>query len=152
LVRTSLDPSQAARSIQQAVLAIDSALPRPKITTLQRETSVVLLPQRVAAMVTGALGGVGLLLASVGLYGVIAYAVARRTRESGGGGALGATRRAVVAIVLGEGMRLASGGVVVGLVLAGISTRLIASFLFSVSPLDGMTFVASRSEEHTSAL
>jgi putative ABC transport system permease protein len=59
LFRTSLDPSQAARSIQQAVLAIDSALPRPKITTLQRETSVVLLPQRVAAMVTGALGGSG---------------------------------------------------------------------------------------------
>ncbi|HEX2454334.1 MAG TPA: ABC transporter permease [Vicinamibacterales bacterium] len=143
LVRTSLDPSQAARSIQQAVLAIDSALPRPKITTLQRETSVVLLPQRVAAMVTGALGGVGLLLASVGLYGVIAYAVARRTREIGVRVALGATRRDVVAIVLGEGMRLASGGVVVGLVLAGISTRLIASFLFSVSPVDGMTFAAT---------
>jgi putative ABC transport system permease protein len=74
---------------------------------------------------------------------VIAYAVARRTREIGVRVALGATRRDVVAIVLGEGMRLASGGVAVGLVLAGISTRLIASFLFSVSPLDGMTFAAT---------
>ena len=143
LVRTGLDPGQAARTIQEAVLTLDSALPRPAVTTLQRETSVVLLPQRVAAMVTGALGGIGLLLASVGLYGVIAYAVARRTREIGVRVALGATRRDVLSIVLGEGMRLAIGGVIVGLALAGLSTRLIAGFLFSISPLDTMTFLAT---------
>jgi putative ABC transport system permease protein len=93
-------------------------------------------------MVTGVLGAVGLLLAAIGLYGVIAFSVGRRTREIGVRVALGAQRGDVLGMVVGEGMRLAVIGVVIGVVLAVGATRLIAAFLFDVSPLDAITFTA----------
>ena len=92
------------------------------------------------AIVTGVLGGVGLLLAAVGLYGIIAYSVSRRTREIGVRVALGAQRWDVLGMVVREGMRLAGTGVVVGVLMAVAATRLIAGLLFNVSPIDGMTF------------
>jgi len=141
IVRTALDPAALAPTIRDAVRALDPALPPPLVTTLRRETTIVLFPQRVAATVTGVLGGVGLLLAAVGLYGLIAFSVGRRTREIGVRVALGAQRADVLGMVLREGMRLAGTGVVVGVLLAAAATRLIAGFLFNVSPLDGLTFV-----------
>ena len=140
LVRTSGDPVTMAPLLRDVVRAIDPAVPRPHVRPLQDETSIVLFPQRIAAIVTGVLGGVGLLLAAVGLYGSIAYSVSRRTREIGVRVALGAQRTDVLGMVVREGMRLASVGVVVGIVLAAAATRLIAGFLFSVSPVDGTTF------------
>ena len=140
MVRTALDPAALAPAIRDAVRALDPALPPPLVTTLRQETSIVLFPQRVAAMVTGVLGGVGLLLAAVGLYGLIAFSVGRRTREIGVRVALGAQRRDVLGMVVREGMRLAGTGVVAGVLLAAAATRLIAGFLFDVSPLDGLTF------------
>jgi ABC-type antimicrobial peptide transport system permease subunit len=85
---------------------------------MREANSIVLFPQRIAAMVTGALGAVGLLLASVGLYGIIAYSVSRRTREIGIRLALGARSHGVVGLIVREGMRLAALGVVLGVVLA----------------------------------
>ena len=140
MVRTALDPVALAPAIRDAVRSLDPALPPPLVTTLRRETSIVLFPQRVAAMVTGVLGGVGLLLAAVGLYGLIAFSVGRRTREIGVRVALGAQRGDVLGMVVREGMRLAGTGVVAGVLLAAAATRLIAGFLFNVSPLDGLTF------------
>jgi ABC-type antimicrobial peptide transport system permease subunit len=92
-------------------------------------------------MVTGALGLIGLLMATVGLYGVISYSVNRRIREIGIRVALGARHSDVLGMVVREGMRLAVTGVAIGLVLAVAATRLMAAFLFSVSPLDSITFV-----------
>ncbi len=140
LVRTAGDPNLLAPAIQRAVRAIDPGLPRPALITLRAANSIVLLPQRVAAIVTGALGAAGLLLASVGLYGIMAYSVSRRTREIGIRLALGARGSGVVGMIVGEGMRLASVGVAVGLVLAAAGAQLIAKFLFSVSPFDTVTF------------
>ena len=140
LVRTAGDPVALAPAIQRAIRAIDPGLPRPTLITLRDANGIVLLPQRVAAIVTGALGAVGLLLASVGLYGIIAYSVGRRTREIGIRLALGARGTGVVGMIVREGMRLAAIGVVIGLVLAAGSARLIERFLFSVSPLDAATF------------
>ncbi|HKG91321.1 MAG TPA: ABC transporter permease [Gemmatimonadaceae bacterium] len=140
LVRTSGDPRALGPAIQRAVHAIDPALPRPVVSTLREETSIVLLPQRVAAMVTGVLGGMGFLLAAVGLYGVIAYSVSRRMREIGIRVAIGARRSDVLGMVIGEGMRLAAVGVAIGVVLAAAAARLLASLLFDVSPLDAVTF------------
>jgi predicted permease len=142
LVRSALGAEQLAPAIQRAVRALDPALPRPMVSTLRYENRIVLLPQRVAAMVTGALGGVGLLLASVGLYGVIAYSVNRRTREIGIRLAIGAGRGDVLGMVVRDGMRLAGVGVVVGVALAAGATRLMRSLLFDVSPLDAATFGA----------
>jgi predicted lysophospholipase L1 biosynthesis ABC-type transport system permease subunit len=142
MVRTTAAPAQIAPAIQRAVQSLDPALPRPTVTTLTQETAIVLLPQRVAAMVTGALGGVGLLLAGVGLYGLIAYSVSRRTREIGIRVAIGARRADVLGMVVRDGMRLAGMGVAAGLLLAAAATRLMASLLFDVSPLDPVTFGA----------
>jgi hypothetical protein len=140
LVRTAGAPAPLALGIQEAVRSFDVALPRPTVTTLESATGITLLPQRIAAIVTGVLGGVGLLLATLGLYGIIAYSVNRRTREMGVRVALGARRADVLRLVIGEGMRLAVGGVVIGLILATAVTRLIAGFLFDVSALDVVTF------------
>jgi predicted permease len=141
LVRSSTAADRTAIAIQRAVQSIDPGLPRPVVTTLREANSIVLLPQRVAAIVTGALGAIGLLMATVGLYGVISYSVSRRVREIGIRVALGARQADVLGMVVREGMRLAVAGVAVGLVLAVAATRLLSSFLFSVSPLDSLTFV-----------
>jgi ABC-type antimicrobial peptide transport system permease subunit len=122
------------------MLSINPSLPRPRVTTLRQASSIVLLPQRLAAIVTGVLGAVGLLLASVGLYGVMAYSANRRTREIGVRVALGAQRWNVLDLMMREGMRLAGLGILIGLVLAAAATRLMARFLFNVSPLDVATF------------
>ena len=143
VVRSASNVGGVAEGIQAAVQSIDPTVPRPLVTTLREENGLVLLPQRVAAIVTGVLGGVGLLLAVVGLYGVIAYSVTRRSREMGIRVALGARRRDVIALVLREGMRLAIAGTVIGIVLAAAATRLMRAWLFDVSPLDAPTFIAT---------
>jgi putative ABC transport system permease protein len=116
-------------------------LPVPALVSLDDASGITVLPQRIAVIVTGALGGVGLLLATLGLYGIIAYSVTRRTRELGVRIALGAQRSSVLALVLRDGLRLAAAGVLVGLVLAAGATRVIAGLLFDVSALDAATFV-----------
>lgn len=141
MVRGGLPPTQLATAIQRAVRSIDRGLPPPIVSTLREANSIVLLPQRVAAIVTGALGAIGLIMATVGLYGIIAYSVSRRGREIGIRVALGAKRADVLGMVVREGMTLAALGVAIGLVLAAAATRLMASFLFNVSPLDSFTFL-----------
>ena len=141
IARTAGDPGQLGPAIEQAQLSIDPLLPRPRVTTLSRATGIVLLPQRTAAIVTGALGCVGLLLASVGLYGIMAFSASWRTREIGIRIALGAQRSSVLGLMIRDGLRLAAVGIVIGLVLAAAATRLLAGWLFNISPLDGTTFV-----------
>jgi putative ABC transport system permease protein len=143
LVRTSGDPRALGSTIRRLVLQAAPNLPAPQPTTLAAVTSIVLLPQRVAAAVTGALGTVGLLLAAVGLYGVIAYSMNQRTREIGIRMALGADRSSVLALVLGEGLRLVAIGIGVGIVLALGATRFMRPFLFGVSPVDPITFAGT---------
>jgi predicted permease len=141
LMRSTLSQQDAANAIARAVRSIDPALPRPVMSSLRQANAVVLVPQRVAAIVTGALGAIGLLMATVGLYGVISYSVNRRIREIGIRVALGARHGDVLGMVVREGMRLAVAGVAIGLALAAAATRLMSSFLFNVSPLDSLTFV-----------
>ena len=141
IARTAGDPAQLGRDIELAQLAIDPLLPRPRVTTLRRATGIVLLPQRTAAIVTGALGSIGLLLASVGLYGIMAFSAGRRTREIGIRIALGAQPSTILGLMTRDGLRLAALGIVVGLLLAAAATRLIAGWLFNISPLDLTTFL-----------
>ncbi|HEX5830097.1 MAG TPA: FtsX-like permease family protein, partial [Gemmatimonadaceae bacterium] len=142
IVRSAGDPRTLAPAIQGAMRAIDAELPRPPVTSLEQAMTIGLLPQRVAALVTGVLGTVGLLLATAGLYGVIAHAVSRRTREIGIRLALGARRVDVLRMIVREGMRLTTAGVAIGLLLAAALTRLMAGYLLGVSPLDGVSFGA----------
>ena len=137
------DQSAAARLVEQAVASIDPRLPRTAVTTLAREISITLLPQRVAAMVTGVLGVAGLLLAAIGLYGLVSYGVALRLREIGVRLALGASRGDVVQMVLGQGLRLTAAGAAVGLLASAFATRLVESYLLNVSAMDGVAFTGA---------
>ena len=141
LVRTAGDPTAVFATIRREIHAIDANLPAPTLTTLRQATSVALLPQRVAVAVTGVLGLLGLLLAAVGLYGVLAFSAAQRSAEIGIRIALGALRRDVVGLVVREGMRLVGIGMLAGLVLALLATQALKPFLFGVSPVDPLTFV-----------
>jgi predicted permease len=145
LVRAAGGASTVAAAIQEAVHALDPGLPRPAVIALRQATSIALLPQRVAAAVTGSLGLLGLLLAAAGLYGIISYSVSRRAREIGVRMALGARRIDVERMVVRSGMRLAATGVAIGLVLALGASRLLVAFLYGVSPLDLPTFIATSS-------
>jgi len=140
VVRTSGDPTAIFAAIRREVRALDPNLPVPLVTTLERSTSVMLLPQRVAVAVTGVLGLIGLLLAAVGLYGVLSFSTAQRSSEIGIRLALGAVARDVVRLVVGEGMRLVGIGMALGLALALLATRALRPFLFGVSPVDAVTF------------
>ena len=152
LVRTSGDPARLAPAIRTAVQHFDPNLPAPAVTTLSATTGGVLLPQRVAALVTAVLGVVGLLLAAVGLYGIVAYLVGQRTREIGVRLALGANNLDVLRMVVGEGMRPVAIGMALGLLLALGATRLLMSFLFGVNPLDAFSFVGGAAILTTVAL
>jgi predicted permease len=130
-------------AIVRAVQALDPAIPPPPVSTLERDTQIALLPQRAAAIVTGALGALGLVLAALGLYGTIAASASRRTREIGVRLALGARPGQVVRALAGEGLRLAAAGVMGGLLLAGLATPLLRRWLFGVSPLDVTAYAAA---------
>ena len=130
-----------ARLVALAIRETDPEATRPLITSLAEATGIALVPGRVAAIVTGALGLIGLILSVAGLYGVVAYSAARRTRELGIRLALGARRSDVLRLVLYDGARLALGGIAVGLVLALFGTRLLRGLLFGTSPLDPGTYL-----------
>jgi predicted permease len=142
MVRSSADPAAVAAMIRNEVRALDPGLPRTEVTPLAVITSLALLPQRVAALVTGLLGLVGLLLAAVGLYGVIAYSMSQRGREIGVRMALGATAGNVVRMVLKESTRFVAVGLSIGLALALAATWMMKPFLFGVSATDATTYLA----------
>jgi len=129
--------------IRSLLARMDSNLPIVRAQTLEDYTAIGLIPQRVAASVSGSLGIVGLLLAAIGIYGVTAYMVTSRTREIGIRIALGAQRGDVMRMVLGQGMTLAAGGVLIGLVLAAGASRLLGALLFGIGPMDPLAFAGS---------
>jgi len=126
--------------IRRELRALDPNLPQPAMTTLSQSTSVMLLPRRVAVAITAVLGILGLLLAAVGLYGILSFSAAQRSAEIGIRLALGDVRADVVRLVVGEGMRLVGLGMGIGLGLALLATQALRPFLFGISPIDPVTF------------
>jgi predicted permease len=140
VVRSELDPSALSRTVRETVAALDPELPVYDIRPLDEYVAAARASQRFAMLLAAAFAVVALALASVGVYGVIAYAMTRRRYEFGVRLALGAQPAQVVALVLREGAALAIVGVGVGVVGAGAVAQLLASQLFGVTPRDGASY------------
>jgi putative ABC transport system permease protein len=141
VMRTSSDPMALVPAIRSKVLALDSDLPLQRVSTLDRVIANSIRPQRFTSAVLAVFAGVALFLAAAGLYGVISYSVAQRTRELGIRVALGAQVPDVMKLVLKEGMKFVLIGEVVGLAAAFGLTRLLSTLLFGVTPTDAPTFI-----------
>jgi predicted permease len=141
-VRTGLDPSATIAVLRGVVKAVDANVPAFNARTLAEQKDQSLTLQRTAATLLGSFGALALLLAALGIYGVLAYAVRRRTREIGIRMALGAQVADVLRLVFRQGLALTAAGLVVGLAAAVAATRLLGGFLYDVKPLDPLTFAA----------
>lgn len=140
LVRRAAGAAPLAAAIRGEVRALSREAPVVLLLPLRRVIALALLPQRLAGSTAGALGLVGLVLAAVGLYGVTAFSVSRRTREIGLRMTLGARPADVLRMVLGQGLRLAVLGVALGTAGALAATRLLKGLLHGVSPADPLTY------------
>lgn len=140
-VRTATEPSAFVPQIRAVVSQMDSNLPVFEVRTESQQIDRQVFVERLVARLSGFFGALALLLACIGLYGLVSYEVARRTREIGIRSALGAARGDVVRLVLAEGMRLALVGAAAGIALALVVTRLAKELLFGVSAFDPLTFV-----------
>ena len=142
IVRATSDPASLAGAVRSKVQEVDRDQPVYDVATMQERFSQAVAPQRFNALVLGIFAGVALILAGVGVYGVMAYSVARRTHEIGIRRALGAQQQDVMRLVLRRGAALALVGITLGLVGALALTRFLSSLLYGVTVRDPLTFVA----------
>jgi ABC-type antimicrobial peptide transport system permease subunit len=142
-VRIAGNPEIVSSAIRRAVHEIDSQVPLFDLRTQEEQVSQIVSEERLFAVLSVFFGGVALLLTCIGLYGLLANQVAARTREFGIRMALGAQVRAVLALVLRDGLRLALVGVLLGLATALILTRFVSRLLFEVHPMDPATLVGA---------
>jgi putative ABC transport system permease protein len=139
-IRTAGDPSASAPAIRARLADIDPTQPLFDVKPLDVALADSIAPRRFTVILLGTFAASALLLALVGIYGVIAYSVAQRTHEIGVRMALGAQRREVVRMVVRQGMAIALAGIVIGVAAALALTRVIASLLYEVTPTDPVTF------------
>jgi predicted permease len=142
LVRTAGDPASLAGPLRNIVRDLDHQLPVYSVQTMTERVAGSVGRQRFYASLIAIFASVALILAAVGLYGVIAYAVSQRTHELGVRVALGATGERISRMVIGEGLMLTAVGVIVGLAASLAGARLVSSLLFGVSVVDPLTIAA----------
>ena len=140
VIRTESDPRGLAGIVRREVLSIDGDQPLSRVLTLEEIVGTSIAGERASTRLLTLFGGIALLLAAIGIYGVMAYSVAQRTREFGIRRAIGADRAAILRLVLGQGLTLATIGIVVGVAAAAALTRVMASLLYEVTPTDLSTF------------
>jgi len=140
VLRGAGDAAALARLVKTELGEIDASLPMYAVRTMQERVDESLAPRRFAMTLLALFAGIALVLASVGVYGVMAYLVSQGTREIGIRMALGATQREILRLVLTQGMSLAAVGLGIGLVAALVFTRLMHSLLFGVSAWDPISF------------
>jgi putative ABC transport system permease protein len=142
MVPTRMEPTAVAAAVRETVWGFDKEKAPPALITMTSAVSEALAMPRFATRVFGAFALVALLLAALGLYGLLAYSVTSRTREIGLRVALGALPRDLGSLVLREGLGLTLTGITLGLVIARAATRLLESLLYGVKATDGVTFAA----------
>lgn len=142
IVRTQTDPQSTIAAIRSEFSKLDANLPVYNVETLTSHMSLPLFPARVAAILLGSFGLLALLLAAIGIFGVMSYAVSQRTREIGIRMALGASYGGILKLVVGDGVKLVGLGVAIGLAAAFAGTRLMSGLLYGVSATDSITFAA----------
>ncbi|MBO0863210.1 MAG: FtsX-like permease family protein, partial [Chloracidobacterium sp.] len=141
-LRTAGDPKALSGALRKEIERLDPNVAIAQLTTFAELRQVPLFPSRAMAIVSGLFGLLALLLAAVGIYGITSYMVWQRTRETGIRIALGAERRDIFRLIVGQGVVATLVGVGVGLVAALALTRFLSSQLFGVSALDPLTFAA----------
>ena len=141
-LRVAGDPKAFVPVVKKTVAEIDPDLPLFNVMTLKSSMQFGSIFERLAATLAGSFGLLALVLAAVGIYGVVAFATRQRTHEIGIRMALGAERRDVLRLVVGQGLKLALVGVIIGVAGALALTRLLASQLYGVKPADPLTFIA----------
>jgi putative ABC transport system permease protein len=141
-VRTAADAAAVAPALRAEVRQLDRDVPVFAVRTMPEIVAASLDSQRLTNILLGSFAGVALLLAAVGIYGVMSLSVAGATREFGVRIALGAQRADVFRLVVGEGMKVAAAGMAVGLLAALGAARYLRTLLFEVSPADPATFAA----------
>jgi putative ABC transport system permease protein len=142
VVRASGEPLALANAVRRTMAGVDATLPVTKLLSMEQVVEVSVAAERFNMTLVGLFAALGLLLAGVGIYGVMSYAVSQRTREIGIRIALGARARDVLGIIIGQGMMLTLTGLAIGLGAAFGLTRLMKGLLFGVSPADPLTFAA----------
>jgi len=141
-LRVAGNPLGYVSAAESAVHSLDADLPLSDVNTLQSRIELNSTTQRIGGVFVGAFGVLALILAAVGVYGVLAYTTRQRTHELGIRMALGAEPRGIFALVLRQGAVLAASGIAVGLALSFVLTRALANVLFGVSPADPLTYAA----------
>lgn len=140
-LRTQGDPMSQLAAMRNEIAALDKDLPLSDVKTLDQVANAAVARTRFTMLLLSVFGGVALLLAAIGIYGVMSYSVTQRTHEIGIRVALGAQRRDVISLVARQGMTLALAGLGAGLTAALVLTRVMSSLLFGVSATDPITFV-----------
>jgi ABC-type antimicrobial peptide transport system permease subunit len=138
-VRTN-EGQKAIDRVRSAIASLDSKLPVVQSQTVEDSMALGIVPQRVAASLSGSLGMIGALLAGLGLYGVTTFTVARRRREIGVRMALGASGQDILRMVVGEGIWIVGTGSAIGLILAAAASRVLVAFFFGHPPTDPLPF------------
>jgi predicted permease len=142
-VRAAVTPASLVPAVRREIQALEPNLPVPNIETVSDSVASSLYGRRVGAWLIGVFGGLAVVLAAVGIYGVLSFSTARRTHEIGIRLALGAEARDVFLLVLRDGMLLVTAGIAIGLVGALVAGRSLTTFLYGVTPADSRTLVST---------
>jgi putative ABC transport system permease protein len=141
-IRVDGDPASVTSAVRQAIRASDPNLPMAQVRTMSELRRLQFWQYGLYGWIFGTTGIIGLLLAAIGVYGVLSYSVSQRAQEIGVRLALGAGRREILRLIVGQGVMLAAIGIVIGLVLAGAAMPAARTLLYKVSPFDPLTFSA----------